>query len=302
MDALANVAVLKRPDDLDRDEWLHRWLVDHTPIAIATQATFGYVQNIVTRELTDVPRRVDALVEELFPSAGMVDMHAFYGSGGDDAELNDRLTKLMASVARIGFDHDIDLVPSSRYVYDLSVGVDAARADGKRGGQRHPALGSRLERLQRRELRVEQRRRHEVSRAFGEPLLEQLLRRLEVKHHQVGTVAAELVPVRAPQRRARHDPASIGQPRADLGQPRPAVLVGQRLTAGHLRDVRRGCSESASRKASPSRSASPAPTVDLPDPDTPITTTGSAGRAHAAVVPGSAGGDGGVGCTSSSES
>ena len=49
LDALANVAVLKRPDDLGRDEWLHRWLVDHTPIAIATQASFGYVQNIVTR-------------------------------------------------------------------------------------------------------------------------------------------------------------------------------------------------------------------------------------------------------------
>jgi hypothetical protein len=123
MDALANVAVLKRPDELDRDEWLHRWLVDHTPIAIATQASFGYVQNIVTRQVTDdQPRRVDALVEELFPSAGMVDMHAFYGSGGDDAELNDRLTKLMASVARIGFDHDIDLVPGSRYVFDLQGG------------------------------------------------------------------------------------------------------------------------------------------------------------------------------------
>ena len=120
MDSLANVAVLKRPDDLDRDEWLHRWLVDHTPIAISTQATFGYVQNVVTRPLTDDPPRVvDALVEELFPSAGMVDMHAFYGSDGDDAELNDRLTRLMTSVARIGFDHDIDLVPTSRYVYDL---------------------------------------------------------------------------------------------------------------------------------------------------------------------------------------
>ena len=120
MDALANVAVLKRPDDLGRDEWLHRWLVDHTPIAIATQASFGYVQNVVTRSVTALqPRRVDALVEELFPSAGMVDMHAFYGSGGDDAELNDRLTRLMASVARIGFDRDIDLVPGSRYVYDL---------------------------------------------------------------------------------------------------------------------------------------------------------------------------------------
>jgi hypothetical protein len=119
MDALANVAVLKRPDDLERDEWLHRWLVDHTPVAIATQATFGYSQNVVTRTLTDAPRQVDALVEELFPSAGMVDIHAFYGSGGDDQELNDRLTRLMASVTRIGFDRDIDLVPGSRYVYDI---------------------------------------------------------------------------------------------------------------------------------------------------------------------------------------
>ena len=120
IDALANVAVLQRPADLDREEWLHRWLVDHTPIAIATQATFGYVQNVVTRPVTDdPPRQVDALVEELFPSAGMTDMHAFYGSGGDDAELRDRLTRLMTSVARIGFDHDIDLVPGSRYVYEL---------------------------------------------------------------------------------------------------------------------------------------------------------------------------------------
>jgi len=120
MDSLANVAVLKKPVELTRQAWLHRWLVDHTPIAIETQATFGYVQNIVTRPVTaHQPRRVDALVEELFPSEGMVDMHAFYGSGGDDAELHDRLTRLMASVARIGFDHDIDLVPGSRYVYDL---------------------------------------------------------------------------------------------------------------------------------------------------------------------------------------
>lgn len=117
--ALANVAVLKKPDDLEREVWLHRWLVDHTPIAMATQATSGYVQNVVTRTLRPGPRQVDALVEELFPEAGMRDMHAFYGSGGDNQELHRRLTELMASVARIGFDRDIDLVPSSRYTYEL---------------------------------------------------------------------------------------------------------------------------------------------------------------------------------------
>ncbi|WP_319804205.1 EthD domain-containing protein [Nocardioides dongkuii] len=119
-DALANVAVLRRPAELSQEEWLRRWLVDHTPIAIRTQATFGYVQNIVLEALTPDAPRVDALVEELFPSAGMTDMHAFYGSGGDRAELDRRLGALMASVGRIGADRDLDLVPTSRYTYRLA--------------------------------------------------------------------------------------------------------------------------------------------------------------------------------------
>jgi hypothetical protein len=119
LDALANIAVLRRPDDLPREEWLHRWLVDHTPVAIATQATFGYVQNVVLRPLTQDGPRVDAIVEELFPMEGISDMHAFYGSGGDQGELDDRLTRLMASVARFGADRDLDLVPTSHYLYEL---------------------------------------------------------------------------------------------------------------------------------------------------------------------------------------
>jgi hypothetical protein len=119
-DGLANVAVLRRPAELTQDEWLHRWLVDHTPVAIATQATFGYVQNVVVRAVTEDAPPVSALVEELFPIEGMSDMHAFYGSGGDGAELDARLTRLMGSVARFGADRDIDLVPTSRYLYSLT--------------------------------------------------------------------------------------------------------------------------------------------------------------------------------------
>lgn len=118
-DALANVAVLRRPAELSRQEWLRRWMVEHTPIAIRTQATFGYVQNIVEDPVTPDAPEVSAFVEELFPSAALTDIHAFYGSGGDDEELSRRLTELMASVARIGADRDLDLVPTSRYLYDL---------------------------------------------------------------------------------------------------------------------------------------------------------------------------------------
>lgn len=118
-DALANVAILRRPADLPHEEWLRRWMVEHTPIAIRTQATFGYVQNVVTGAVTDGAPSVDAVVEELFPTAGITDMHAFYGSGGDDAELGRRIAELMASVARIGADRDLDLVPTGRYLYRL---------------------------------------------------------------------------------------------------------------------------------------------------------------------------------------
>ncbi|WP_134741310.1 hypothetical protein [Nocardioides sp. 503] len=117
---LANVAVLRRPAELTQEEWLRRWLVDHTPVAIATQATFGYLQNVVVRPVTEDAPPVSALVEELFPIEGMSDMHAFYGSGGDAAELDARLTRLMTSVARFGADRDLDLVPTSRYLYSLT--------------------------------------------------------------------------------------------------------------------------------------------------------------------------------------
>lgn len=119
LDGLANIAVLRQPEELTKEEWLHRWRVEHTPVAIATQATFGYVQNLVLGRVTEDAPGVSALVEELFPTAAIDDMHAFYGSGGDEAELASRLEMLMASVARIGADRDLDLVPTSRYLYRL---------------------------------------------------------------------------------------------------------------------------------------------------------------------------------------
>jgi len=119
-DALANIAVLRRPDGMTREEYLEIWLNDHTPIAIDTQNTFGYIQNIVEESLTPSSPEISAIVEELFPMEGLTDIHAFYGSGGDDAELNRRITELMASVARFGADQGLDLVPTSRYVWDLA--------------------------------------------------------------------------------------------------------------------------------------------------------------------------------------
>lgn len=120
LDALAQVALLRRPDRMTIEEYLEYWQVHHTPIAIRTQNTSGYVQNIVEEPLTPASPPVAAIVEEHFPMAALSDPHAFYGSGGDDAELDRRMAELMASVARFGADQGLDLVPTSRYRWTLA--------------------------------------------------------------------------------------------------------------------------------------------------------------------------------------
>jgi hypothetical protein len=114
-DALANIALLRIPHGMDREVWLDRWLNHHTQVAIDTQATFGYVQNVVVAELTPGEPRVDALVEELFPMAATTDLHAFYGSDGDETELARRMTLMLGSVATFGAHENIDVIPTSRY-------------------------------------------------------------------------------------------------------------------------------------------------------------------------------------------
>jgi hypothetical protein len=113
----ANVALLRRPAELDRAEWLARWQGDHTRVAIDTQSTFGYVQNVVVRAVTPDAPAIDGIVEELFPAAALTDFHVFFDTGGSDAELGRRMTAMTDSVARFsGPDAVLDVVPTSRYV------------------------------------------------------------------------------------------------------------------------------------------------------------------------------------------
>jgi hypothetical protein len=121
-DVLAQVALLRRPETMSREDYLRYWLVQHTPIAIRTQNTSAYIQNIVEETLTPSAPVISAIVEEHFPMAAMTDPHEFYGSGGDDDELNRRMSELMASVARFGADQGLDLVPTSRYHWSLTEG------------------------------------------------------------------------------------------------------------------------------------------------------------------------------------
>lgn len=113
---LANIALLRRPADMDETTWLARWHGSHTPVAIATQSTFGYVQNYVVRPLTEDAPVINAIVEELFPIEAVGSLHAFFGAA-DDADLQSRMEQMVASTASFGANVNIDAVPTSRYVF-----------------------------------------------------------------------------------------------------------------------------------------------------------------------------------------
>jgi hypothetical protein len=113
---LANIALLRRPAELDQATWLTRWQRDHTSVAIETQSTFGYTQNCVVRNLTPDAPGISGIVEELFPAEAITDLTAFFGAA-DDKDLQNRISQMVASTSAFGANENIDTVPTSRYVF-----------------------------------------------------------------------------------------------------------------------------------------------------------------------------------------
>lgn len=116
-DGFANMAFLRRPPRLTREQWLDAWQNGHSQLAIDTQSTFGYTQNVVVRALTNDAPPFDGIVEELFPFEAMTDLHAFFDAVGDDEKLNINMTAMGESTARFGASESIDVVPTSQYVF-----------------------------------------------------------------------------------------------------------------------------------------------------------------------------------------
>lgn len=113
---MCHVVFMSPPADMDREEWLSAWKDSHTRVAIDTQSTFGYRQNLVVRLLTSDTLPCHAVVEENFPPEAMTSDHAFYATGGDDKVLQQHMTAMMESCSRfIDFEH-IDVIPMSEYL------------------------------------------------------------------------------------------------------------------------------------------------------------------------------------------
>ena len=113
---MCHVVFMSRPASLDREDWLRIWKDSHTQVAIDTQSTFGYRQNVVVRTLSADTMPCDALVEEHFPPEAMTSDHAFYATGGDEAKLQQHMTAMMESCTRFIDFARIDVIPMSEYL------------------------------------------------------------------------------------------------------------------------------------------------------------------------------------------
>lgn len=115
-EGMANLAFLRRPERIGREEWLRVWLEEHTPVAIATQSTTSYTQHVVVRALTPDAPAIDGIVEEVFPIGAARDLGVFFDARGDDARLAAHVEAMTASTGRFLDDGAVDAIPTGRYV------------------------------------------------------------------------------------------------------------------------------------------------------------------------------------------
>jgi hypothetical protein len=115
---MAQVVFLQRPHRISEQQWLEVWHGSHTQVAIDTQSTFGYRQNVIARPVTYAAPPYDAVIEEHFPPEAMDSQHAFYGVADDEALAENRQAMIDSCVRFIDFDK-IDCVPTSEYVLKL---------------------------------------------------------------------------------------------------------------------------------------------------------------------------------------
>lgn len=93
------IVPLSVPVGISWAEWRRRWQGGHTPVAIETQSSFRYVQNLVVRPLDAGVPAFAAVVEESFPLAAASDPAVFYDAEGDPDRLAANSRRMLESCA-----------------------------------------------------------------------------------------------------------------------------------------------------------------------------------------------------------
>jgi hypothetical protein len=109
------VALITRPEAMTHEDWREQWQGHHTQVAIETQSTFFYIQNLVVRPLTEGAPPWAAIVEEGFPAEAASDPKIFYAADSDEM-LKEHQRRMAESVAKFIDFQSFEWHPTSTYV------------------------------------------------------------------------------------------------------------------------------------------------------------------------------------------
>lgn len=104
----------KRPD-IDDERFFAIWHGEHTPLSFEIHPFRSYIRNTVVRALTPGAPPLRGIVYEAVPSAeDLYDLHRFFGSGGDPAELRRRIERVDTHVA--SFASALETTPTHEWI------------------------------------------------------------------------------------------------------------------------------------------------------------------------------------------
>jgi hypothetical protein len=92
------VALIHRPDGLERPDWIERWHGTQSPVSARLQPRTRYVRNEVVRPLTEGAPEVDGIVDEAWPSARHVADPMLFFNATSAGELDANVSSMMESV------------------------------------------------------------------------------------------------------------------------------------------------------------------------------------------------------------
>jgi len=117
---LSITTVFDKKRDLPDTDFFRIWHGEHTPLSFDIHPLWLYVRNTVVRPVTDpgAAPPIRAYVYEATPTAeDMVDLHRFFGSGGDKATLRDHIARVNDHMATFADTSTLQCTPMAEYVF-----------------------------------------------------------------------------------------------------------------------------------------------------------------------------------------
>lgn len=122
----SQISFVVKSQDISQERFLDIWLDSHTKVAVETQATHYYTQNIVLRALSPDAPLCHGIVEEGYSIEALTDPLIYWDARGSDERRKQNYDREMASCGRFLDLTQIDVIVTSEHRFgtwhDLSQG------------------------------------------------------------------------------------------------------------------------------------------------------------------------------------